>query len=154
VGIIKRELELTRRELTVLRHEVGGERGLRDLRRQVVAAQKAVPKLPAIEARLAAKQARLDAEQTRLRHELDATKDKLSKVRVNQSIADYRLSEFMREQAAAPKTEVEFETSTSRFVMRNIHPTAAKTLREFASQVIDAQDDGAVWFSNPPAGNA
>jgi hypothetical protein len=106
-----------------------------------------------LKARLEAKQARLDAEQTRLRHELDATKDKLGKVRVDQSIADFKLSKLMREQSA-PTTEVEFETSTSRFVMRNIHPTAAKTLREFASQVIDAQDGGAVWFSNPPAGNA
>jgi hypothetical protein len=37
------------------------------------------------------------------------------------------------------------ETSSSRFVMRNIDPAAAKALREFASGVIDAQDGGAVW---------
>jgi hypothetical protein len=48
---------------------------------------------------------------------------------------------------------VELETSTSRFVMRNIHPAAAKALREFASQVVDAQDLGEVWLS-PPAGTA
>ena len=35
--------------------------------------------------------------------------------------------------------------STARFVLRNIHPAAAQALREFASQVIDAQDGGAVW---------
>jgi hypothetical protein len=40
---------------------------------------------------------------------------------------------------------MEMETSTARFVLRNIHPDAAKTLREFASQVVDAQDGGAVW---------
>ena len=46
---------------------------------------------------------------------------------------------------AAASIEMELETSTSRFVMRNIHPTAAKALREFASQVVDAQDGGAIW---------
>ena len=40
---------------------------------------------------------------------------------------------------------MELETSTSRFVMRNIQPDAAKALREFASQVVDAQDGGAIW---------
>jgi hypothetical protein len=134
--------------------QVGLERGLRDLRRQVVAAQKAVPKLPAIEARLEAKQARLDAEQTRLRHELDATKDKLGKVRVNQSITDYNLSEMRKEAAASKATSIEMElqTSTSRLVMRDIHPAAAKALREFAAQAV--ADGDTVWFSDPPAGNA
>jgi hypothetical protein len=37
------------------------------------------------------------------------------------------------------------ETSTARFVLRNIHPDAAKVLREFASQVVDARDGGAIW---------
>ena len=46
---------------------------------------------------------------------------------------------------AAASIEIELETSTSRFVMRNIHPAAAKELREFASQVVDAQDGGAIW---------
>ena len=46
---------------------------------------------------------------------------------------------------AAASIEMELETSTSRFVMRNIHPAAAKALREFASGVIDARDGGAVW---------
>jgi chromosome segregation ATPase len=116
VGPIERELNLLRREFTVLREEVGLERGLKALREEVATARAEIPKLPAIEARLEAKQARLDAEQTRLRHELDATKDKLGKVRVDQSIADFKLSKLMREQSA-PTTEVEFETSTSRFVV-------------------------------------
>ena len=46
---------------------------------------------------------------------------------------------------AAASIEMEMETSTSRFVMRNLHPAAGKALREFASQVIDARDGGAVW---------
>jgi hypothetical protein len=47
---------------------------------------------------------------------------------------------------------MELETRTSRLVMRNIHPTAAKALREFASQAV--ADGDTVWFRDPPAGNA
>ena len=43
-----------RREFAVLRDEVGVERGLQDLRTQVAKAQRQVPKVPAIEARLRA----------------------------------------------------------------------------------------------------
>jgi hypothetical protein len=154
VGFVKRDLELTRRELAVLRHEVGVERGLRDLRRQVVAAQKAVPNVPAIEARLDEENKRLKAKPARLEHELEVTQDKLGKVRVNQSITDYNLSQ-MRKEAAASKAstvEMELQTSTSRLVMRDIHPTAVKALREFAAQAV--ADGATVWFRDPPAGNA
>jgi hypothetical protein len=146
IKTLKRGVRLLRRELGTLRDEVGIERGLRDVRSDLMRLHKGIPKLPEIEARL-------EAEQARLRRELDATKDRLGKVRVDQSIADFKLSKLVREQAAAPKTEVEFETSTSRFVMRNFHPEAAQTLRQFASEVIDARDGGAVWFPNP-VGNA
>jgi hypothetical protein len=53
---------------------------------------------------------------------------------------------------SAPTTEVEFETSTSRFVMRNIHPTAAQALRDFAAQAV--ADGNTVWFCDSQAGNA
>jgi hypothetical protein len=129
------------------------ERGLRDLRRQVAQAQRHVPDVPAIEARLDEEHKHLKAKQARLEHELALVKDKFGKLRVNQSITDYNLAQ-LRKQEAAPKTEVEFETSTSRFVMRNVHPEAAQALREFASQVIDAKDGGAIWFADPAAGNA
>jgi len=33
----------------------------------------------------------------------------------------------------------------ARFALRNIDPEAAKALREFASQVVDAEDGGASW---------
>jgi hypothetical protein len=93
-------------------------------------------------------------EQARLQRELDETKQKLSRVRVNQSITDYGLSKLSREVAATKAAaSIEMETSSSRFVMRNIHPAAAKTLREFAAQVVDAWDGGAVWLSDP-AGTA
>jgi hypothetical protein len=42
----------------------------------------------------------------------------------------------LRKEAVATKAapSIEMETSTARFVLRNIHPDAAKMLREFASQ--------------------
>jgi chromosome segregation ATPase len=150
IEIVKRELELTRRELNILREEVGLERGLRDLRSEVAKARKQVPKVPSIAARL-------EAQQTRLQRELDATKQKVSRLRVDQSITDHGLSELGKQMAtakAAASIEMELETSSTHFVMRNIDPAAAKALREFASQVIDARDGGAVWLSDPVAGTA
>jgi hypothetical protein len=68
-------------------------------------------------------------------------------------IADYSISELRKEAEASKAASIEMETSTSRFVMRNIDPVAARTLRDFAAQVIDARDGGAVWLSGP-AGTA
>jgi hypothetical protein len=47
---------------------------------------------------------------------------------------------------------MELQTSTSRLVMRDIHPAAAKALREFAAQAV--ADGDTVWFRDPPAGTA
>ncbi len=148
VGIVKRELELTRRELTVLRHEVGVERGLRDLRRQVVEAQKRIPDVPAIEARLEAKQACLE-------HELAMTKDKLGKLRVNQSVADYELREMRKQMnaSAGASVELEFESRSAHFQMKATHPDAARALKDFATGIINGQKDGTLWLPGP-AGNA
>jgi hypothetical protein len=148
------EYDLLRRELAVLRGDVGVERGLQALQDAIAVAKSEVPKLPDIEARVEAKLSEMVTAQSCLRGELQKMKDRLSRMRVDQSVADYKLSEFMREQAAAPKTEIEFETSTSRFVMRDISPAAARALREFAAQVIDARDAGPIWLSDPAAGSA
>jgi hypothetical protein len=66
VGIVARELKLTRREFAVLQKEVGVERGLRKLQDDVAEARKLVPEVPAIAARLDAEQSSLKAEQARL----------------------------------------------------------------------------------------
>jgi hypothetical protein len=122
-------------------------RELRDLRNEVAEARKQVPKVPAIESRLRAEAtiSRVDTDKklTKLQRELD-------RMRVNQSITDYKLSELRKEATAskAASIDVELQTSTSRLVMRDIHPAAAKALREFAAQVIDAADGGAVWWSD------
>jgi hypothetical protein len=153
VGIVKRELELTRREFAVLQKEVEVERGLRKLQDDVADAQKQVPTVPAIVARFDAEQSGLKAEQARLQRELEATTKKVGRLRVDQALGDYSISQLRKETEASKAASIELETSTSRFVMRNINPVAARTLRDFAAQVIDARDGGAVWLSGP-AGTA
>jgi hypothetical protein len=82
VAALKRELELLQREIVQLREQVGLERGLRDLRREVEDARAQTPKIPEIAARL-------EAGQERLQRELETAKTKLKRVRVDQSMADF-----------------------------------------------------------------
>jgi hypothetical protein len=129
VGTLKREIELMRRELAAMREQVALERGLRALRDEVAEARAEMPKLPAITARL-------EADQVRLRGELDATKRKLQ---ANQLVMGASLSKLRKQAAAArvaASVEMELETSSAHFVMRDIHPAAAQALHEFASQVV------------------
>jgi hypothetical protein len=65
-----------------------------EVRSEVEEARNEVPKLPAVAARL-------EAEQARPERELDATKKKLGRRRVNQSVTDYELRELRKETAAA-----------------------------------------------------
>jgi chromosome segregation ATPase len=60
---------------------------------------------------------------------------------------DMQLSKMKRE-SASPAAVVQFETSSSRFTVGNLHPDAANALREFASQVVDAWDGDAILFSD------
>jgi predicted nucleic acid-binding Zn-ribbon protein len=139
---------LLRRELTVLRQEVGVERGLKDLRREVAKAQRQIPELPAIAAQFDAEQKHLKAKQALLEHELAMTKDKLGKLRVDQSITDYNLRE-MRKQvdaSAGASVELEFENRSSHFQMKATHPDAARALKEFAMGIINGQADGTIWL--------
>ncbi len=81
-------------------------RELRDRRNEVAKARKQVPKVPHIESRLRAEAtiSRVDTDNKliELRRELD-------KMRMKQSITDYKLSELRKEAAAskAPATEME-----------------------------------------------
>ena len=75
---------------------------------------------------------------------------------MKQSVTAYGLAELHKKTAAAKAAasmEMQLETSTSRFVVRDLDPAAAKAMREFASQVVDAWDGRAVWMSDP-AGTA
>jgi hypothetical protein len=141
VAIVKRELELTQRELSILREEVGLERGLRDLRAEVAEAREQVPEVPAIAAQL-------EAEQACLQRELDAIKQKLSKLRVNQSITDYGLSKLRKQVEASGEAsiEMEFESRSSHFQMKATHPDAARALKEFATGIINGQAEARFGF--------
>ena len=129
---------MLRRELTVLREEVGLERGLKDLRTEVAKAQRQVAKLPAIEAKLRAEahitKGRVDAEQAQLRHELEATKRQVTMLKARQSSFHFSLEQAL---SGSQTSEVEYQTSEERVIIRNqMHPEAARALREFAEQVI------------------
>jgi hypothetical protein len=150
---LERELALLRHEFICLREDVALAKSLHELREEVATARKQIPKVPAIEARLGAEQTRLVAEQDRLQRELDVTKDKLANLRVEQGLDRHSISQL--EKAASKTTaSIEMETSVARFALRNIHPDAAKMLREFASQVVDAEDGGAIWGRCLTAGTA
>jgi hypothetical protein len=91
------EREGLRRDITLLREQIGLERGLRTLHDEVAAAHSEIPKLPAIVSQLQAETtiARADADKkiATLERELNATKGRLRKARVEQSITSYKLAE-------------------------------------------------------------
>jgi hypothetical protein len=102
----------------------------------------------AIAAQFDAEQKQLKAKQARLEHELAMTKDKLGKLRVNQSITDYNLGEMRKQMAASAgaSVELEFESRSSHFQMKATHPDTARALKEFAGQIIDGQRNGTLWL--------
>jgi hypothetical protein len=136
-----------------LRGELGVARSLTALHGEVEAARAEIPKLPAIVSQLQAETtiARVEADKkiAALERELTATKKRLSKARVEQSITNYNLAELQRAQAS--KAEIQIETSTTLFAMRGLDPQAAQTLRAFAEQCLDANDLQPIWLS-PAAG--
>jgi hypothetical protein len=103
------------------------------LRGEIAAAQAEIPKVPEIEARLEAGQATLKAEQDRLGRELSATRNRISRMRVDQSIANYNLAEHLREKPE-PAVELRFETANSSFAMKDMHPDAAEAWRRDGSR--------------------
>jgi hypothetical protein len=105
VDPLERELKLLRHEFVILRQDVALAKSLHDLHDEVAEARKQVPKLPAIVADL-------EADQARLERELDATKDKLGKLRVDQSITDYGVGELRKQMAASAGSSVELEFET------------------------------------------
>jgi hypothetical protein len=78
------------------------------------------------------------AEQSSLRRDLNATRDRVSKMRGKQSMADYKLSEHIREQQ--PVVELKFECADSRFTMKDMYPDAAAAWRRFVAEMVEAND--------------
>jgi hypothetical protein len=148
VAALKRELELLRRELATVRDEVAVKNGLRDLQNEVAAARSEAPKVPALAARL-------EARQERLAREVETTKEKLSRVRTNQCITDYRLRK-LSESAATRAQALELKIERTSFQMRELDPSAAETLRTFATETLKStRQDETLWvLPGPTAGTA
>jgi hypothetical protein len=121
------------REIFVLRSELALERQVRALHDEVAAARAGVPKLPAIEARVNAKQSKLAAEQARLERELAKTKDRINKMRVEQSQADCRFAQHLKQ--SEPAVELHFQTASASFAVRDLHPDAAAAWRDFCNDL-------------------
>jgi hypothetical protein len=140
--------DLLRREVAALREQIGLQHELESLRKQVVAAKAEIPCIPDIEARVEAKQSALAAEQARLDREMAKTKDRLGKLRVDQSVTDHGLKELQR--AKQPVIELKFESVDGCFTMRDMHPDAVEAWRRFAAEIVAANDG--TMFSNDPTG--
>jgi chromosome segregation ATPase len=130
----KRELELLKQQFVILREQVGLADGLRSLRTEVEDARAQMPQIPATVTRL-------EAAQMDLEREVDKTKNRLAKARVDQSMTTYKLGELRKEldakvKAATAAVELKLEQTTS-FEMRALHPDAAAALKQFAREVID-----------------
>jgi chromosome segregation ATPase len=143
VARLQREVELLRRELTTLREEVGLERSLRDLRTEVEAARAEVPKLPEIAARL-------EKEQLRLRCDLERTQKRVSRARVDQSMANFKLDELGKQiESRSTAMEMKFETTVASFKMNEIHPDAGRALRSFADEALKGDRGEKIWLFDP-----
>jgi chromosome segregation ATPase len=142
---LKRENELLQREVIQLRETVALERSLKDLREQVEAAKNDVPKLPAIARRL-------EESQARLQREIADTKGKVSKLRVDQSIAAHRLADLTKEtKKQTANVEMQIERTVASF-KTEIHPAAAATLRAFADATLKGSphEHEKIWIFNNP----
>jgi hypothetical protein len=148
----RRELELSKRELVLLQREIGVERAVRALHDEVEVAKSEIPRLPEIEARVDAKQSKLAAEQKRLGEELAKQKDRLGKLRVDQSVTEYGLKEDLKElkRAQQPAVELKFESVDGVFTMKDLHPDAAAAWRRFVRELVEANEG--TMFPNDPTG--
>jgi hypothetical protein len=146
-AVTRYELGVVRRELATLREEVALERGFQALKAEIAVAKAEIPKVPAIEARIDAELATHKAEQKRLERELAKTKDRVGKLRVDQSVTDFSLKKL--EEAQQPVVELKFVTEDGRcFSLKDAHPDAIETWRKFAHELVAANDG--VMFSNDP----
>jgi hypothetical protein len=145
--------ELLRRELAVLQKEIGLERAVRALHDEVEVAKSEIPQVPAIEARIDGRLSEMAAEQKRLQDELQKTKNRVSKMRVNQSIAEYSLKESLKElqHAQQPAVELKFVTEDGCcFSLKDANPGAVETWRRFAADLVAANNG--TMFPNDPTG--
>ena len=99
------------------------------------------------------------AELARLQEEAEKQQRTIVRLRAQNSTLEYQQKLMdaellnMKRNSAASGAAVQFETSSSRITVGNLHPDAASALRQFASEVVDAYDGDPILFSGP-AGTA
>ena len=126
---IRREQKLLEREVVQLREQLAIERGLASLRDEVADARAQVPKVPELVERL-------ETQQARFKSELEKTQKRVSRVRVDQSIAAHRLADLAKEtKKQTANVEMQIEHTVASF-KAEIHPEAAATLRKFATETL------------------
>jgi hypothetical protein len=136
---------LTRRDLAI--------QALRDEVEIKLSLQRKVARLKAEVAEARQMQPNFEDKLNVLEDRVEKVSKQTTRVRTEQSLLEYQQKQLnielskMKREAAAPAAVVEFETSSSRITVGNLHPDAANALREFASQVVDAEDGGAILFS-------
>jgi hypothetical protein len=142
------DLVALRRDIEQLREQIGVERSVRDLRSEVAEAQAQIPQVPALFTQLQTETwtAQIEANKkiAALEKELRANKEKLSKLRVQQSQTEHKL----QHQAPPPVVELKFESDDGQFTMRDMHPDAAAAWRRFATDMV-AANNGVMTPSDP-----
>jgi hypothetical protein len=139
--------ELLQREVAALCEQVGLQRELEDLRKQVAVVKSEIPSVPAVVEQLHGEHAELKREQTQLERELAKQKDRLGKLRVDQSVTDHSLKKL--ESVQQPVVELKFVTEDGCcFSLKDAHPDAIETWRRFAHELV-AANDGVMFPSDP-----
>jgi hypothetical protein len=93
------------------------------------------------------------AELARLQEQVEKQQKTIVRLRAQNSMLEYQQKEVDRElsrirrETAPSGAVVQFETSSSRITVGNLHPDAANALRDFASQCVDAYDGDPILFS-------
>jgi hypothetical protein len=147
-ALARYEIGVVRRELATLREEVALERGFQALKAEIAVAKSEIPRLPEIEARVDAKLSQMAVEQSRLHTKLEKTRDRISRMRVDQSVTDYSVKKL--EEAQRPVVELKFESVDGQFTMRDMHPDAAAAWRRFVREMVEANEG--TMFPNDPTG--
>jgi type IV secretory pathway VirD2 relaxase len=92
------------------------------------------------------------AEQSRLHTKLEKTRDRVNRMRTDQSVTEYGLKEDLKElkRAQQPVVELKFESVDGVFTMKDLHPDAAAAWRRFVREMVKANEG--MMFPNDPTG--
>jgi hypothetical protein len=93
----------------------------------------------------------LAASAARLERELMKTKERLSKLHVDQSTSDFKLRQHIKE--SGPGVELRFTTSESTFRVKDLDPQAAASWRAFCHGLLSEQTNAGASLRIVDRGN-